>query len=63
MAITPAALRRIRTKELRLTQKELAEQVGVHPNSICRMENGDMVISEPVSRLVQFLAAAGKKKR
>ena len=62
MSITKAALKRYRM-QLKLTQVEMAEQIGLHPNSLARMERGEMTISEPVSRLVQFLAAASKNKK
>jgi DNA-binding XRE family transcriptional regulator len=48
---------------LKLTQAEMAEKIGIRSNSLARMERGEMTISEPVSRLVQFLVAAGTSKR
>ena len=61
MSITKSALKRYR-KQLNLTQVEMAKQIGIHSNSLARMERGEMTISVPVSRLVQFLVAANKSK-
>lgn len=62
MAMTGAALKRCRMR-LKLTQVEMAEKIGIRSNSLARMERGEMTISEPVSRLVQFLVAASKKTK
>ncbi len=55
-------LRRIR-KQLELTQVQLAEELGIHPNSVARQERGEIGISEPVARLVKMIAKqkGGKK--
>ncbi len=56
-------LRRIR-KQLELTQVQLAEELGINPNSVARQERGEIGISEPVARLVKMIAKQkGGKKR
>jgi DNA-binding XRE family transcriptional regulator len=62
MAMTGAALKRSRMRP-KLTQVEMAKKIGVHSNSLARMERGEMTISEPVSRLVQFLVADSKNTK
>lgn len=54
--MTGAQLRKYR-KALGYTQKQLAEALGVAPNSVARWERGEMKITEPVARLVQLLSA------
>ncbi len=61
MPMTGDALKRYR-KQLKLTQVALAKKIGVHPNSLARMERNEMTISEPVSRLVRVFAAAQNKR-
>ena len=46
-----AALR----KQLGLTQAQLAERIGIAPNSLARLERGERRISEPMARLVKLL--------
>ena len=46
-----------------LTLKGMAEVVGLHWNSIARMERGEMTISEPVTRLVRLLGALQRKRK
>ena len=48
-------LRKIR-KQLGLTQEQLAEQLGIHWNSIARQERGEIGIRESQARLVRLLA-------
>jgi 2-dehydropantoate 2-reductase len=50
-------------KRLGLTQRALAERVGVHPNSIARQERGEVGIGEPLARLVRLLAETGPETR
>ena len=54
--MTAKELRQIR-KRLGLTQKELAEGVGISPNSLAMQERGEIGISEPVARLVRLIGA------
>ena len=44
-----------RRKALRLTQAELAAQLGVHWSTVARWEQGVRAIPEPVARLVKLL--------
>jgi DNA-binding transcriptional regulator YiaG len=43
-------------QQMELTQKELAEKLGVPWNTVARWEVGMRRIFEPVARLVQYLA-------
>ena len=52
-------LREIRGR-LQFTQQEMADYVGLHSNSIARMERGELSITEPVARLVQLIAVGAK---
>lgn len=63
--MTGAELRRIRER-LGVTQRELAERVGVHFVTANRWERGQVPISEPVAQLVRLLVKLKKstpKKR
>jgi transcriptional regulator with XRE-family HTH domain len=55
-------MRRIR-KQLRLTQIELADLIGITGNSVARQERGEIGISEPVARLVRLLARKDRLPR
>jgi len=55
-------LRRIR-KQLELTQVQLANELGIYPNSVARQERGEIGISEPVARLVKMIAKQKRKGR
>ena len=52
-------LRRIR-KRLGLTQREFAEEMGWHPNSVAKAERGVMTISPTAARLARLLLAIHK---
>jgi len=41
-----------------MTQKQLAQAVGVSANSIARYERDEIKISMPLAKLVRMLAAA-----
>ncbi len=43
-------------RQLRLTQKELAEKIGVPWNTVARWEVGMRKIAEPIARLVHYIA-------
>ena len=62
--MTGEELRRIRQK-LGLTQKQFAEQLGWHPNSVARAERNEMPIVKPVARLATLLLklAPSRKRR
>ena len=47
-------LRALRT-HLDLTQTEMAERLGVHKNTVARIERGEISISGPVRKLLQTL--------
>ena len=53
-------LKQIRHR-LGLTQKQMAETVGIHWNSLARMERDEMRITEPMSKLIQLLAPTNKR--
>jgi transcriptional regulator with XRE-family HTH domain len=55
-------LRKIRER-LGWTQAELAEAVGVAPNSVARWERGEMAIRESAARLIQSIAAGRQSKK
>ncbi len=57
--MTGKQLRRIR-RELSLTQAELAEEIGVAPNTVARWERDERSISEQTSILVRMLAEAAR---
>ncbi len=48
------ALRK-RRKQLGLTQAELADALGVAPNTVARYERDESGIPEPVARLVMLI--------
>ena len=56
---------RAQRRRLGLTQRLLAERVGVTSTSVARWERGERGISEPVARLVRLLAetAASPRRR
>ena len=58
-------LKRLRDR-LGVTQRVLAEEVGVHPMTVSKWETGASRIPEPVARLVQRMdteRGATKRKR
>ena len=59
--MTGPELRRLR-KRLGLLQRELAVRVGVTPNTVARWERDEVGISEPVARLIRFLAKTEPKR-
>lgn len=60
--MTGATFKRIR-KTLALTQRALAEKIGVTPNTVARWERGEVGIAEPVARLIHTLRPAPQKTR
>ena len=54
-------LRAIRA-QLRLTQVELAELVGVASNTVARWERDEMAMRERRAGLIQGIYATGKKR-
>ncbi len=55
LVMTGQELKTLR-QQMGLTQKELAEKLGVPWNTVARWEVGMRRIFEPVARLVQYLA-------
>jgi transcriptional regulator with XRE-family HTH domain len=62
MPMKGTELRGIRGR-MKLSQRQLAKEIGVHPNSLARMERGEMTISEPVAKLVRLLANQASLRR
>ena len=50
-------------KQMGLTQKELAEKIGVPWNTVARWEVGMRKIAEPIARLVQYIAKEVRTER
>ncbi len=59
MPMNGQQLRKAR-RALELTQVELSRKVHLHPNTIARMERGEIPIQEQLAMLVRFLL---KEKR
>jgi transcriptional regulator with XRE-family HTH domain len=53
--MTSTAFYRLR-RRLGLSQPKLARLLGVAPNTVARMERGEMGISVPMARLLLFVA-------
>lgn len=62
MPMTGIAFKAMRRK-VGFTQKQMAEALGLHWNSVARMERGEIGISEPVVKLVRVIVAREKGKR
>jgi len=60
--MTGTEVRRIR-KRLRLTQAALATRVGVHANTVARWERGEVCVTEPVARLIRYVAASSLQRK
>ena len=58
--MTGIELRRHR-RRLKLTQRELADRLGVHVNSLARQERGELGIRESQARLLRMLVAQSTK--
>ena len=59
--MTGAELRRIR-KRLEMTQREFADEMGWHPNSVARAERAEMAIGPTAVRLARLLLAVHQGK-
>src|SRR5919108_3291050 len=55
MPMRAKELREIRA-QLGLTQRELAETVGIATNNLAKQERGELGISEPLARLIRIIA-------
>jgi len=51
-----AGLRRLR-RRAGLTQRELAANLGLHPNSVARMERDEMTVTRAMGLAVQAVTA------
>jgi DNA-binding transcriptional regulator YiaG len=60
--VEPSEFRRIR-EALKLTQAQLAAELGVHAMTVSKWERGVQRIPEPVARLVERLRRERKAKR
>ena len=60
-AVTADEVRRLR-KRLGVTQRELADMVGVAINSVARWERGELGIRESAARLMRLLVAQAPTK-
>ena len=58
--MTGSELRRIRTR-LGLTQAAMAARLGVSGNTVARWERDEVRITEPVARLIAFVAGSAAK--
>jgi transcriptional regulator with XRE-family HTH domain len=61
-AVEGKTLRRLR-RASRLTQAELAKQLGVTPNTVARWERGEVAISDPMARLISLTLGKPERKR
>ena len=52
---------RTRRKQLGMTQQELASAIGTHKNTIARYERNELMIPEPVARLLAFIQPKSRK--
>jgi predicted transcriptional regulator len=62
MPMTGAELRKHRQR-LGLTQKQMAKQLGLHWNSLARMERDEIGMRESTVTLVRLIAGTSTKKR
>jgi transcriptional regulator with XRE-family HTH domain len=54
---------RKRRDQMKLTQVELAEELGVTSNTVARYERDELAIPEPVARLTVLLQKLKAEKR
>jgi transcriptional regulator with XRE-family HTH domain len=59
--MTGAEFRRLRTRA-GLSQRVLAKRLGLHWNSVARMERGELPIREVVALAVRYVTSAPKRK-
>jgi len=60
--VTGEELKRARAR-LNMTQKQLGEALGVHKNSVARMERGEFSIIRTTELAVKYLLLMESKKR
>ncbi len=59
--MTGEGLKRARLR-LKMTQKELGEALGVHKNSVARMERGEFAVIRTTELAVKYLLIMETKK-
>ena len=59
--MTGAELRRLRTRA-HLSQRALAKRLGLHWNSVARMERGELPVREVVALAVRYVTSAPQTK-
>ena len=60
--MTGEEVRRVRTK-LGVTQAQLAERLGVAPNTVYRWEADRVAITAPMAQLIRLLGKEGRTRR
>jgi DNA-binding XRE family transcriptional regulator len=60
--MTAAELKKAREKQLKMTQAELAEALGMQRNSITRMEMGIQPIVTTTELAIKYLLAQSRKR-
>ncbi len=60
--MTGKELRRARLR-LKLTQAQLGEALGLHENTIARIERGELPVVKQTELAVKYLALVGKQKK
>jgi DNA-binding transcriptional regulator YiaG len=48
-------------KRLKLTQRQVADQIGVTTNTVARWERDEITIREPMARLIRTVTSATKR--
>jgi DNA-binding transcriptional regulator YiaG len=57
--VTPEQLKRIHAR-LKMTQVQLAAELGVRQETVARWEIGSRGIPEPTARLIEYIAKGGR---
>ena len=60
LVMTGPTLKRYRVR-LTLTQKQMADRIGIHWNSLARMERGEMVITKAMANLIRLLPPTARR--
>lgn len=55
-------LRTIRQEELKLSQTELADKLGLHQTTISRFETGDLPLDKRTELAIEALRSAGEQE-
>lgn len=62
VTMTSRTLRRVRDT-MGLTQKAFAKLIGIHPNSLARMERGELGLRPTTERLIRLLVKTHRRPR